>query len=65
MKNILDLKTMLLATLACVVYTGMEIFQESISPVSWYSMKDFKVILFWAVVLIGWLVYFLQKRKKK
>ena len=65
MKNILDLKTMLLATLACVVYTGIEFFQEQLSPVHWYSPKDFKVLLFWAVMIIAWIVYFLQKHKNK
>ena len=65
MKHKLDLKTLLLATLACLVYTGMEFFQESISAVSWYSLQDFKVILFWAVVLIGWAIYFLDRFKRR
>ena len=65
MKHKLDLKTLLLSTLACLVYTGMEFFQESISAVSWYSLQDFKVILFWAVVLIGWAIYFLDRFKRR
>ena len=61
MKPKLDLKTMLIATLCCVILTALDLFFGT----NWTSPRDFKTILYWIIVLIGWAVYFLDKFKNQ
>ena len=61
MKPRLTLKTMLIATLCCVIITAIDILFGS----RWVSPRQFKTILYWIILLIGWAVYFLDKFKHK
>lgn len=61
MKTKLTLKGMLLATLCCILITAVRYFPGN----SWTSPKDFQPILYWGIVLIGWMVYFLEQFKKR
>ena len=55
MKSHLTLKSMLIATLCCVLITAVDLFRGS-----YVSPKDFKALLYWIIVLVGWAVYFLD-----
>lgn len=60
MKPRLTRKHMLIATLCCILLTLVDLLGSShISP------RDFKTVVYWIIVLIGWAVYFLERFKKK
>ena len=61
MKPKLTLKMMLVATFCCVLLTAADLLFGS----KWVSPKEFKTVLYWIIVLIGWAVYFLDKFKKR
>jgi len=61
MKPRLTLKSMLLATMCCVLITAIDILFGT----AWTSPKDFKTILYWIIVLIGWAIYFLDRFKRR
>lgn len=61
MKPKLTLKSMLIVTLCCVLITAVDLLLGT----SWTSPRDFKTILYWIIILIGWAVYFLDRFRKK
>lgn len=61
MKPRLTLKHMLIATVCCILLTAGDLLFGT----SWTSPRDFKAILYWIILLIGWAVYFLDKFKNR
>ena len=61
MKPRLTLKTMLLATLCCVLLTAGDLLFGS----KWVSPREFQTVLYWVILLIGWAVYFLDKFRNR
>lgn len=60
MKPRLTRKAMLLATLCCIVLTLAELLKAGVSPINIINHRDFKVVIYWIVLIIGWAVYFLD-----
>lgn len=56
----LTLKTMLIATLCCILLTAVHLLFGT----KWTSPQDFKVYLYWIIVGIGWSVFFLDRFRK-
>ena len=65
MKPRLTLRHMLIATLCCVLITLVDVAQYIASPIHLFSPNDFKTLLYWIILLVGWAVYFLDRFKKK
>ena len=65
MKSGLSLKFLILATLACVVFTIMDIHLHKATGIRWFSPRDFKAVLTWLVILIAWIVYIVERIRKK
>ena len=61
MKPKLTLKHMLIATACCVLLTAGDLLFGR----AWTSPRDFKTILYWIILLIGWAVFFLDKFKHR
>jgi len=61
MKPRLTLKHMLIATVCCILLTAGDLLFGT----SWTSPRDFKTILYWIILLIGWAVYFLDRFKNR
>ena len=57
----LTLKQMILATLCCLTLTAVEFLFGN----RWTSPHDFRTILYWVIVLIGWTVFFWERFKHK
>jgi len=59
----LDLKTMLKATLGCVLLTlGWYFFIRPL-PIRIDYIREFELIAVWTILLIAWIVYFLKMWK--
>ena len=59
----LDLKTMLKATLGCVLLTlGWYFFIRPL-PIRIDYLREFELIAVWTILLIAWIVYFLKMWK--
>jgi len=61
MKPRLTLKHMLIATVCCILLTAGDLLFGT----TWTSPRDFKTILYWIILLIGWAVFFLDKFKNR
>ena len=57
----MTLKHMLIATACCVLLTAGDLLFGT----TWTSPRDFKTILYWIILLIGWAVFFLDKFKNR
>lgn len=65
MKPSLTLKKMLTATGACILITLFNVISYITSPIHLFTPRDFLTILYWIIVLVGWIVYFLERRKNR
>lgn len=61
----LDLKTMLNASLTCVLLTLRWYFFIRPLPVRLDYLREFELIAIWIILLIGWIVYFFMQWKSK
>ena len=61
MKPRLTLQHMLLATLCCVLITTVDLYfgRSALSP------REFKTILYWIILVIGWAVYLLDRFRNR
>ena len=61
----LDLKTMLKATLGCVLLTlGWYLLIRPL-PVRIDYLREFELTAVWGILLVGWIIYFLKFRKNE
>ena len=65
MKSGLDKKTLICATLACIIISIVDILLDRAAGFRWFSPKEFMSIVAWLVIGIAWIVYFLEHRKSK
>ena len=61
----LDLKTMLKASLACILLTLGWYFCIRPLPVRIDYLREFELIGVWSILLIGWIIYFFNLWKNK
>ena len=61
----LDLKTLLKATMGCVLLTlGWYFFIRPL-PARITYLREFELIAVWSILVIGWMVYFLKLWKNR
>lgn len=61
MNTKLTLKHLLLATACCVILTAADLLFGS----RWTSPGEFRTMLYWIILLIGWAVYFFDRFKNR
>jgi len=61
----LDMKTLLKATLGCVLLTLGWYFIIRPLPVRIDYLREFELIAVWIILLIAWAIYFLNKFKNR
>ena len=59
----LTLKKLIIATILSLILTGIKLYWESQSAVTWISPLDIK---FWAndiAIVLAWILFFVQKKR--
>lgn len=57
------LSALIWGTVLCTLFTVLEIVLSKAGISNLYSPQDFKLWMYDSVVVIGWIVWFLRKRK--